>query len=133
MTGHRRYSELSVGARFPPKPARYEVTAEVVREYRAIAGAAADGTDIAPPTLAAIFIRPAQNALNGPPGGIHAKQEFQFSGPVVVGDRLDTLLEVRELFERKGKRFVVSETRTVNQNGALVCTGLITQVWGREA
>ena len=133
MTAHRRYSELSVGARFPPEPARYEVTADVVREYRAIAGAAADDIDIAPPTLAAIYIRPAQNALNGPPGGIHAKQEFRFSGTVKVGDRLETVLEVRELFERKGKRFVVSETRTINQNGRVVCTGLITQVWGREA
>jgi 3-hydroxybutyryl-CoA dehydratase len=137
MSGHTRYSDLVVGARFPEHPARYAVTAGVVADYRAIGGrpARSDGVpdEVAPPTLAAVYIRPAQNALNGPPGGIHAKQQFTFSAPVRVGDMLETVLEVRELFERNGKRYVVSETQTRNQDGVLVCTGLITQVWGIEA
>lgn len=135
MTGHTRYSDLVIGARYPEQPARYAVTAGVVADYLAIGGGSAsdDPTAVAPPTLAAVYIRPAQNALNGPPGGIHAKQRFTFSAPVRVGDTLETILEVRELFERNGKRYVVSETTTRNQHDVLVCSGLITQVWGSDA
>lgn len=138
MSVHTRYIDLVIGARFPEHPARYVVTANVVADYRAIGGGPACLSDsapdeVAPPTLAAVYIRPAQNALNGPPGGIHAKQQFTFSAPVRVGDTLETTLEVRELFERNGKRYVVSETHTRNQHGVLVCTGVITQVWGRDA
>ena len=138
MSEFRRYADLHVGARFPEQPARYDVTAQAVADYRSIAmgsqpgGSAARG-EVAPPTLAAVYIRPSQNALNGPPGGIHAKQQFDFFAPVRVGDTLDTVLEVRELYERNGKRYVVSETVTHNQFGAIVCKGLITQVWGQES
>jgi len=133
----RKYAELEVGATFPETPARYLVTQEAVDAYRAIAGGEGDPSkpvdaDIAPPTLAAVYIRPAQNALNGPPGGIHAKQRFEFLVPVEVGDQLDTVLEVRELYQRNDRNFVVSETRTTNQHGTLVCVGRITQVWGQD-
>ena len=137
MSGFRRYSDLRVGSRFPDQPASYQVTAETVAGYRLIAlGSSAGGDeaecDMAPPTLAAVYIRPAQNALNGPPGGIHAKQQFDFFAAVKIGDRLETQLEVRELYERNDRRYVVSETVTRNQRGVVVCKGLITQIWGQE-
>lgn len=137
MSGFRRYADLRVGSRFPDQPARYDVTAETVEGYRSIAlGSApvanANQSDVAPPTLAAVYIRPAQNALNGPPGGIHAKQQFDFLAAVKIGDSLETQLEVRELYERNGRRYVVSETVTRNQQGVVVCRGLITQVWGQD-
>ena len=136
MSGFRRYADLRVGSRFPDQPARYDVTAGTVAAYRSIAlgsPSGADESDIAPPTLAAVYIRPAQNALNGPPGGIHAKQQFDFFAAVKIGDTLETQLEVRELYERNDRRYVVSETVTRNQLGVVVCKGLITQVWGRES
>ena len=133
MSDFRRYADLRVGARFPEQPARYEVTAQAVADYRAIASGSQDGGgDVAPPTLAAVYIRPAQNALRGPPGGIHAKQQLDFFAAVRIGDMLETVLEVRELYERNGRRYVVSETVTRNQLGKIVCTGLITQIWGQE-
>jgi acyl dehydratase len=134
MTPYRRYADLKLGDTFSEVPAVYEVTQSTVDAYRAIGGgrAASGEGHHAPPTLAAVFIRPAQNALNGPPGGIHAKQRFEFHSLVRVGDQLRTLLEIRELYERNGRRFVVSETRTTDHHGTLVCRGLITQVWGQE-
>jgi hypothetical protein len=141
MSGWRKYDDLAIGSRFPERPARYEVTADVVRAYRAIPEySLLDPTgpddrppeDEVPPTLAALYIRPAQKELKGPPGGVHAKQHFTFHEPVRIGDVLDTSLEVLEKFERKGRRYVVSETRTVNQQGVLVTTGRITQIWGKE-
>ena len=137
MSNFRRYADLRVGSRFPEQAACYQVTAQAVADYRAIAmgeHATRDAVtpDVAPPTLAAVYIRAAQNALNGPPGGIHAKQQFDFFAPVKVGDTLETMLEVRELYERNDKRYVLSETVTRNQKGVIVCKGLITQVWGME-
>lgn len=140
MTAWRRYDDLAIGDCFPDRPARFEVTAQIVRDYRSITTDSLIGADPAPvegeeapPTLAAVYIRPAQNALNGPPGGIHAKQHFTFHRPAMVGDVLTTTLEVREKYERKGRRYLLSETRTSNQDGDLVTTGAITQIWGQEA
>ncbi len=137
MNGYRRYADLRIGSRFPEHAARYEVTAQAVADYRMIAmGEYSTGSpsasEVASPTLAAVYIRPAQNALNGPPGGIHAKQQFDFFAPIRVGDILETMLEVRELYERNNRKYVVSETVTRNQAGVIVCKGLITQVWGGE-
>lgn len=142
MSGFRKYADLEIGSRFPDTPARYVVTAEVVDAYRAIteqsliaaeSDAARSGDPAeAPPTLAAVYIRPAQNALRGPPGGVHAKQQFAFHAPVRVGDVLETTLLVREKYERKGRNYLVSDTSTVNQLGVIVTTGRITQIWGQE-
>lgn len=139
MNGPRRYDSLMIGDCFPEVPARFEVTADMVRAYRAIATGLPENNipksvenEWAEPTLAALYIRPAQNALRGPPGGIHAKQSFQFHAPVKAGDVLETILEVKEKYERNGRRYVVSETQTKNQNGTKVTTSKITQIWGKE-
>lgn len=139
MTAFRRYDDIEIGDRFPDQPAVFEVKAATVAGYRDLveasliegeAGPTDDGQ--APPTLAAVYIRPAQDALNGPPGGVHAKQSFAFHAGVHTGDRLETTLEVVEKYERKGRRYLVSATRTLNQSGACVTTGRITQIWGQE-
>lgn len=142
MSGFRKYADLDIGSQFPEAPARYLVTAEVVDAYRAITAQSLIASDSdaqrsvdaaeAPPTLAAVYIRPAQNALRGPPGGVHAKQQFAFHAPVRIGDVLETTLVVQEKYERKGRNYLVSETRTVNQRGILVTTSRITQIWGQE-
>jgi len=136
----RRYDDIALGQSFPDSPARFEVTADVIEDYAALSrDAVVDGAESpfgseeVSPTLAAVFIRPAQNALNGPPGGVHAKQRFQFHHPVRRGDILLTSLVAREKYERKGRRYLVSETTTVNQDQVVVTTGFITQIWGHEA
>jgi len=137
MPDWRSYDELQVGDRFPEPPFCYVVSAAAVSDLRALT-AAARGADaptefeFAPPMLAAIYIRGAQNALRGPPGGIHAKQRFQFLKPVAVGDTLETTLTVTDKYERKGRRYVVSETLTVNQHGDEVTRGEIVSIWGGQ-
>ena len=120
MSGYRRYADLRVGSRFPSQPARYDMTAETVAAYRSIAlGSSPVGdaakSDVAPPTLAAVYIRPAQNALNGPPGGIHAKQQFEFFAAVKIGDTLEThrngLFENRRSIEIRARRNSSNHTR----------------------
>jgi 3-hydroxybutyryl-CoA dehydratase len=141
MPQWRRYDDLEVGQRFPDSPAPYVVTADAVAEFRAIAaetlvdaiGPVTEASDdIAPPMLAAVYIRGAQAELRGPPGGIHAKQHFSFRHPVRVGDRLGTTLTIKEKYERKGRRYVVGETTTRNASGDVVTVGAITFIWGQE-
>jgi hypothetical protein len=137
----RRYSDLKIGDTFPASPARYQVTEEVVAAYDEISlsslvsdGVAGVGSRrTASPMLAALYIRGAQNALKGPPGGIHAKQHFTFFRSVGAGDELSTVLTIREKFEKKGRNFIVCETETTNQNGEKVSLGRITSIWGKEA
>lgn len=134
---YRKYDDLRIGQTFPDQPAVFHVDEACIHGFRdVLRGAARDkaasGEDVAPPMLAAVYIRPAQNALKGPPGGVHAKQNFQFHHPVVAGDVLSTTLEVLEKHERKGRRYLVSGTRTTNQHGTLVTTGRIVSIWGKE-
>jgi 3-hydroxybutyryl-CoA dehydratase len=140
MTGDwLAYDELHIGSVYPNEPARFVVTQEVVEGFRKLAASsridAGDADlrgDEAPPMLAAVYIRGAQDALRGPPGGIHAKQRFAFSKEVRVGDVLDTVLTIKDKYERKGRRYVVSETRTTNQSGQEVSKGEIVSIWGGQ-
>lgn len=137
MPDWRSYDEFNVGDSFPEAPYRYVVSAEAAGDLRALT-ARARGSQaqaergVAPPMLAAIYIRGAQNALRGPPGGIHAKQRFHFLTPVRVGDTLETTLTVKDKYEKKGRRYVVSETRTINQHGQEVTRGEIVSIWGGQ-
>lgn len=134
---YRKYDDLQIGQIFPDEPAVFHVDEACTRGFRdivrgAIRGSAASGSELAPPMLAAVYIRPAQNALKGPPGGVHAKQNFRFHHPVKVEDVLSTTLEVLEKYERKGRHYLVAGTRTTNQDGRLVTTGRIVSIWGKE-
>jgi 3-hydroxybutyryl-CoA dehydratase len=129
--GYQRYDDIAVGDRFPDAPARFEVTAADIESFRLATQDSAQSVE-APALLAAVYLRPAQNALKGPPGGIHAKQAFKFLRPVRAGDVLETRLEVMEKYEKKGRRYLVSQTATHNQDGQLVTRGLMTSIWGQE-
>lgn len=134
---YRKYDDLQIGQTFPDQPAVFHVDEACIRGFRDIPrGAVRDDVasegEVAPPMLAAVYIRPAQNALKAPPGGVHAKQGFQFHHPVKVEDVLSTTLEVLEKYERKGRRYLAAGTRTTNQHGMLVTTGRIVSIWGRE-
>lgn len=137
MTQYRKYDDLRIGQIFPEEPAIFHVDELSINSYRAIARDAAGKRSVAeagtaPPMLAAVYIRSAQNALKGPPGGVHAKQSFRFHEPVSAGDILSTVLEVIEKYDRKGRRYLVCETRTTNARGVLVTTGRMVSIWGNE-
>lgn len=134
---YRRYDDFSIGQVFPEQPAAFHIDAACIRGFRDVMRRAAPadpaaGGNVAPPMLAAVYIRPALNALGFPPGGIHARQSFQFHRSARAGDTLSTTLEILEKYERKGRRYLVLDTRTTNQQGTLVSTGRIVSIWGRE-
>jgi len=139
MDDWRRYDELKVGESFPETPYRFLVTERIAAGFcelplgsRIDAPSDATRLDSVPPMLAAVYIRGAQNALKGPPGGIHAKQRFAFLREIHVGDTLETTLTIKKKYEKKGRNYVVCETCTRNQHGVAVTLGEIVSIWGRE-
>ena len=56
---------------------------------------------------------------------LHGEQEFEFFGPIFVGDVLTAVSRVADIYEKEGKRggtmtFVVTETDFTNQRGERV-------------
>jgi acyl dehydratase len=54
---------------------------------------------------------------------VHGEQSFVFHEVVRPGDVLSTAGVVKQVFEKADKDFVIFETTTHNQRGALVTTG----------
>lgn len=138
MSTDRRYCDIAIGDVFPPEPTRFEVTDAIVDAFLAATGDArahhvrrSDGARPAPPALAAVYIVEALKARGGRPGGVHARQRFVFHREPMVGDVLFTQGRVADKYERKGRRYIVSETITKDAEGTLVTTGITTGIWGQ--
>jgi acyl dehydratase len=136
----------AVGKRFPA--ATYAVGREKVREYGHAVGetnplhldpeaarAAGYADVLAPPMFAVVYCAPAMApAILDPEVGmdfarmVHGGQEFVWAAPVVAGDEITTVAEVRSITERDGKAFYVFETTSENQDGTRVCTGTWTNI-----
>ena len=136
----------AVGKQFPQ--ITYVVGREKVREYAYAVGetnplhldpeaakAAGYADVVAPPMFAVVYSSPAvAPALFDPEVGmdfarmVHGGQEFVWEAPVVAGDEISTTAEVLSIEERDGKGFYVFETRSENQTGARVCTGIWTNI-----
>ncbi len=56
-------------------------------------------------------------------GNLHARQEFEFFAPVMVGDRLHTRRVIIERFTKRDREYVVCEALTFDAGGALVSRG----------
>ena len=63
-----------------------------------------------------------------PPGAIRMGDDDVFGVPARVGDALVTQFRIVEKFERKNRKFMKYEMRTLNQVGELVCSVSFTAV-----
>ena len=136
----------AVGKQFPAT--HYLVGREKVREYAHAVGetnpvhldvetARAAGYDdvVAPPMFAVVYSSPGMAAAIFDPEValdfarmVHGGQEFEWPVPVVAGDEIATVTEVKEIFEKDGKGFYVFETRSSNQRGEDVAIGTWTNI-----
>ena len=136
----------AVGKAYPS--VTYAVGREKLREYAHAVGetnplhldpdaarAAGYADVMAPPMFAVVYSAPAiAPAIFDPEVGmdfarmVHGGQEFAWETPVVAGDEITTTATVLSIDERDGKGFYVFETRSVNQDGAAVCTGTWTNI-----
>jgi len=122
------------------EPTEYEIGREKIKEY---ANAIGDnnplyhkreagkeskyGDNIAPPTFAVVHA--------GAPVGkvlmdgelslnlmmlVHGEQDFEFGEVVKPGDVITTDCEIGDIYEKKGKDFLVVKTESKNQRGDMV-------------
>ncbi|MBV9809340.1 MAG: MaoC family dehydratase N-terminal domain-containing protein [Solirubrobacterales bacterium] len=126
----------------------YAVGREKIREYAAAVGetnplyfdvdaarTAGYADVVAPPMFVVVYAgRAISPALFDPDVGIdfakmlHAGQEFAWGSVVVAGEEVTTVTEVKDISERGGLGFYEFETRSHNQRGDLVCTGIWRQI-----
>jgi acyl dehydratase len=136
----------AVGKSWPPTT--YAVGREKIREFAHATGetdplcldldaARAAGFDdlVAPPMFAVVYGMPAlAPAMFDADVGIdfarlvHGGQQFSWGELVVAGDEITTTATLTDVSERGGNGFYVFETRSVNDRGAEVCTGVWSNV-----
>ncbi|MBI3090134.1 MAG: MaoC family dehydratase N-terminal domain-containing protein [Candidatus Tectomicrobia bacterium] len=123
---------IPVGTTFPP--CEFILEPERVRHYAAAveadnplyhqAAVEASGPHpgaVAPPTIAAIYVRHAYSKAASPiPGTVHARQAYRFHRPQRAGDRLTLTATLVERYVRKERIYVVIRTVATNQHGELV-------------
>jgi acyl dehydratase len=136
------FSDLPIGRTF--RPLAYPVTKGLVREYMETVGdhhplylderRANEGpleAPIAPPGLAAIYARLSylqDHAM--PSGGVLAKQEFEFTGPIRVGDTLRVGAKVIESYlDEKERKRVTFLIEAENQKGDPISTVRLFAIW----
>lgn len=136
----------AVGKTFPP--VLYAVGREKIREYSNAVGesnpiyhdveaarAAGHRDVVAPPMFAVVYAAPSvAAALLNPEVAldfammVHGSQEFRWGPVVVAGDEITTTTTVKDISDRAGMGFYVFESKSVNQDGELVCTGMWTNI-----
>ena len=140
MSDYVKYSSMSEGEAFLEPPPSFQVSDEVVDKYIKSTNDLTKQVNVkdtgvervAPPMLAAVYVIDALRTRVGPPGGIHAKQQFKFYRPAKVGETLYTSANVHRLYQKKERHYVEMTTETRNQQGELITSGLITRIWGKE-
>jgi len=119
------------------RPTVYAVGREKVREYAAAVGETnplyldVDAAREAPPMFAVVYAGPSvMQGIVDPELGIdfghlvHGSQEFRWGPLVVAGDEIVTTTGVKDISARGELNFYVFESRSRNQRGEAVCTGI---------
>lgn len=137
MSGYRRYADVSVGDVFPDEPLRFRVEPAVVDGFLAATGNEdaryrGDAPRRAPSMIASVYLINLLAARQNPPGGIHAKQAVRFHRALCVDETLSLQARVVDKYERKERPYVVSDFEARDDGGALVASGRITSIWGRD-
>jgi acyl dehydratase len=129
-------------------PTVYAVGREKIREYASAVGetnplhfeldaAHAAGYEdlVAPPMFAVVYGGAAVGpALFDPEVGldfakmVHGGQEFRWGPLVIAGDEISTTVTVKDISERGGMGFYVFESTSTSRSGAIVCTGIWTNI-----
>ncbi len=90
---------------------------------------------VVPPISMAIYttvsglIRPM--GLVTPPGLVHAKQRYEFTGIVRPDEKLLIKSVVADKYEKKGRKFVQLKSEVYNEKGEKGGTGWLTAIWSK--
>lgn len=90
---------------------------------------------IVPPISIAIYttvsnlIRPL--GLKIPPGLIHARQRYEFTGIARPDEQVLIKTIVEDKYEKKGRKFVLLKSEVFNEKGEKVGTSWLTPIWSK--
>lgn len=136
------FADLETGRVF--RPLVYAVTRNLVEDYMETVGdanplykddqaAKAVGLEkpMAPPGLAATYSRLSYLQDHSmPSGGVLAKQEFEFHGPIPIGESLTVTARVAESYEdKKGRKRVNFLIEAKDHNGDPVSITRLYAIW----
>jgi len=134
-------ADLHTGRRF--RPLTYPITEALVQAYMDTVGdrhpayredtgtPGAPTEALAPPGLAAIYARLSYlQDYTMPSGGILTKQEFEFTGPIRIGDILNVTAEVTDSsIDEKKRNRVTFLIEARNQNAKPISTIRLSAIW----
>ncbi|MFH1351861.1 MAG: MaoC family dehydratase N-terminal domain-containing protein [Pseudomonadota bacterium] len=140
------YDDIEIGMETPPFT--FHMTEGIVTGYadavedpnpvyRDETAARAEGFDgiVAPPATVGMYSK-ITNLLGActpkmipPPGAIHARQVYEFSGVVRAGDVITTTGKFIDKYIKKERKYVVIESIHKNQKGEKIARGEITAIW----
>jgi acyl dehydratase len=136
------WDELEIGQKFPQ--VEYLVKKDVIRKYVEAVQEKSEiflseesakkhgfNSLIAPPTMAAVFVLEAFKSVPSPPGGVHAKQNFDFFNPVKDGDLLRTSVEIVNKYIKRNRKYVEMISETYNQRNELIVKSQMTRIWSK--
>jgi acyl dehydratase len=136
------FDDLETGRTF--RTLEYPVTEELVHDFMETVGdrhpyygdesggeTGPFGGPIAPPGLAAIYSRLSYlQDHTMPSGGVLAKQEFEFKGPIRIRDRLKVRARVSHRHvDEKGRKRVNFLIEAENQKGEPISTTRLYAIW----
>jgi|GEM_PF-3458633 len=139
-----RLSELSKGMKFPDYD--YTLSSHIIEKY--LSGVEANdplyvddlyakesgfGCLIVPPTTISIYVTPSRvlrTVDKAPPAGlIQAGQRYEFYRPTKRGDTVTVRASIEDLFERKGRQFVVLKGEALDPHGNRISVSYLTFIW----
>ena len=131
-----RFEDVNVGDELGP--VKHHVTESMIREYAEATGdmqpwhtrgAPPYAGVIGHPMMATIFSTRllGRSGIDRPSGGIHAKHEYEFHGAVRAGQTVVTTGRIIEKYERRGRKYVVCESLTVDESGRPIARCKYTQ------
>ena len=134
------WDDVAVGSTLGP--VHHHVTEKMIRQYAECTGdvhlwhtngAPPFGGIIAHPAMATIFSTRlmGRSGIDRPSGGIHAKHEYEFLGPVQAGQILATTGVVADKYLRRGRKYIVCDSVTKDETGRAIARCRFTQVMAR--
>lgn len=137
-------SELRKGMQFPEY--RYTLRDEIIKKYiesveesdplyvdEEYAKESCFGYLIVPPTTFAIYVTPSRVfrtiEKKPPPGLIQTAQRFEFYHPIKRGDTVTVRVSVHDLYQKKGRDYVVLKGESFDPKGYMATVSYLTFIW----
>ncbi|RLC28295.1 MAG: hypothetical protein DRH37_09760 [Deltaproteobacteria bacterium] len=139
-----RLSEFSRGMKFPEYT--YTLSRDIITKFiegveesnplytdEEYAGKSRFGCLVVPPTTISLYVTPSRVLKTidkrTPPGLIQAGQKYAFYRPVALGDTVTVKAVVTDVYQKKGRDFVVITGEAFTPDGEKAALSTLTVIW----